>query len=537
MMHMKRAVLAGTRLLALAMSLATVSGALAQQSAPKTVTIARAAEAPSLDPHQATAAPSVYVYANIFDTLVEQDRDLSLKPALAEAWEQVSPTTWRFRLRRGVTFHDGTPFNAQAVKFTFDRVLNEKTPARGLSMAGPISGVKVVDDHTVEISTPKPYGPFLHSMSEVFVFGIVSPTAVEKHGAEFGRNPVGTGPFAFDSWQQNSHIVLRRHDNYWGEKPRIDRLVFRMIPEASAQLIALGVGETSGIVAPDANILPRLRADKSVTVYEVPGIRMLYVGFNTKRPVFEDVRVRRAFNHAVNRRAIAEQVLRGTAVPATGYLPSEVFGFADIGVYDFDPNAAKRLLAEAGWTPGPDGKLSKDGKPLSVNFWGYTGRDPSSRLIGEVVQSDLQKIGVTVNLRIWEYSQLNTAIWKEHPKEGPTATEYDMFMLGWGTITGDADFTLYGTLSDISIPPEGLNGTFWSPKPYMDLIEKARFSTDPAERKAAYRTAQEMLHENAIWVPLVVLNQIVVLRNEVESYKIHPVEYYALRMKDVSLKR
>ena len=144
---------------------------------------------------------------------------------------------------------------------------------------------------------------------------------------------------------------------------------------------------------------------------------------------------------------------------------------------------------------------------------------------------------MTVNLRIWEYSQLNTAIWKEHPKEGPTATEYDMFMLGWGTITGDADFTLYGTLSDISIPPEGLNGTFWSPKPYMDLIEKARFSTDPAERKAAYRTAQEMLHENAIWVPLVVLNQIVVLRNEVESYKIHPVEYYALRMKDVSLKR
>jgi peptide/nickel transport system substrate-binding protein len=529
-----RAILAGLALVAFTASLGTTT-ALAQQPPLKTVTIARAAEAPSLDPHQATAAPSVYVYANIFDTLVEQDRDLSLKPSLAESWEQVSPTTWRFKLRRGVTFHDGTPFNAQAVKFTFDRVLNEKTPARGLSMAGPISGAKVIDDYTVEISTTKPYGPFLHSMSEAFVFGIVSPAAVAKYGADFGRNPVGTGPFSFKSWEQNKQIVLTRNDKYWGDKPKIDQIVFRVIPEASAQLIALGTGEVSGIVSPDGNILPRLRADKDVTVYDVPGIRMLFVGLNTQRPVFEDVRVRKAFNHAINRKAIAEQVLRGTAIPAKGYLPEKVFGYADVGSYGYDPDAAKRLLTEAGWKPGTDGKLQKNGQPLTVNFWGYTGRDPSSRLIGEVVQSDLQKIGVTVNLRIWEYAQLNTGIWQEHPKAGAAATDYDMFMLGWGTITGDADFTFYGTLSDMSIPPLGLNGTFWAPKPYMDLLEKARFSTDPAVRRTAYRSAQEMLHENAIWIPLVVLNQIVVLRNDVKGYKPHPVEYYALRLREVSI--
>lgn len=529
-----RTILSRVGLAACVVALGT-AGSLAQEAG-KTVTIARTAEAPSLDPHQATAAPSVYVYANIFDTLVEQDRDLSLKPSLAERWEQVDPTTWRFHLRRGVTFHDGTPFNAQAVKFTFDRVLDEQAPARGLSMAGPISGAKVIDDYTVEISTPKPYGPFLHSMSQVFNFGIVSPASVEKYGADVGRNPVGTGPFAFESWQQNNQIVLKRNESYWGEEPKIDRLVFRVIPEASAQLIALGTGEISGIVSPDSNILPRLRSDENVTVYEVPGIRMLYLGFNTKRPVFEDVRVRQAFNHAINTRAIAEQVLRGTAVPAKGYLPEGVFGYADVGSYAYDPEAARRLLAEAGWTAGSDGMLQKDGNPLTINFWGYTGRDPSSRLIGEVVQSDLQKIGISVNLRIWEYAQLSTAIWKEHPQEGPVATEYDMFMLGWGTITGDADFTLYGTVSDISIPPEGLNGTFWAPKPYMELLDKARFGTEPAERETAYRQAQEMLHENAIWVPLVVLNQVVVLRKEVEGYEPHPVEYYAVRMKDASVK-
>lgn len=502
----------------------------------KTVTLARTAEAPSLDPHQATAAPSVYVYANIFDTLIQQENDLTLKPGLAERWEQINPNTWRFYLRKGVKFHDGTPFNAQAVKFTFDRVLDPKTPARGLSMAGPVSGAKVVDDYTIDISTTGPYGPFLSSMSEVFVFGIVSPASVEKFGADVGRNPVGTGPFAFESWQQNSAITLKKNEAYWGEKPKIDKLVFRVIPEASAQLIALSTGEINGIVSPDANILPRLRNEKDVTVYEVPGIRMLYLGMNTKRPVFEDVRVRRAVNHAINRKALAEQVLRGMAVPAKGYLPNEVFGFADVGSYEYNPDTARKLLAEAGWKAGSDGKLQKDGKALTINFWGYTGRDPSSRQIGEVAQSDLEKVGFTVNFRAWEYAQLNTAIWKEHPKEGAAATQYDLFMLGWGTITGDADFTLYGTLSDISIPPEGLNGTFWSPKPYMELIEKARFSTDQSERKAAYRKAQEMLHENAIWVPLVVLNQVVVLRKEIEGFKPHPVEYYAARMRDVSLK-
>jgi peptide/nickel transport system substrate-binding protein len=522
---------------ALCAGLVGSNGAQAQPAGDKTITIARTAEAPSLDPHQATAAPSVYVYANIFDTLVEQARDLTLKPALAERWEQINPTTWRFHLRHGVTFHDGTPFNAQAVKFTFDRVLDKKTPARGLSMAGPISGAAVIDDYTIDISTPKPYGPFLHSMSQVFVFGIVSPTAVEKYGADFGRHPVGTGPFAFESWQQNSQLVLKRNDRYWGESVKIDHLVFRVIPEASAQLIALGTGEISGIVSPDSNLLPRLRGDKNVTIHEVPGVRMLYIGFNVKRPVFEDVRVRRAFNHAINRKAIAEQVLRGTAAPAKGYLPEQAFGFSQLGTYDYDPAVAKRLLAEAGWKPDAEGKLRKDGQPLSVNFWGYTGRDPSSRLISEVIQSDLQKIGVTVNLRVWEYAQLSTAMWKEHPKEGAAATPYDMFMLGWGTITGDADFTLYGTISDISIPPEGLNGTFWAPKPYMALLEKGRFVTDSDARKEAYRGAQEMLHESAIWVPLVVLNQIVVLRNEVEGFKPHPVEYYAVRMKDVSIKR
>ena len=499
------------------------------------LTIAKASDAVALDPHVATAGPSVWVYSNIYDTLVAEDRDLGIKPALATSWEQPNPKTWRYHLRKGVKFHDGTPFNAEAVKFTFDRALNKERPARGLSMAGPISDVKVVDEYTVDISTPKPYGPFHQAISEVFVFGIVSPSAVKKYGDDFGRNPVGTGPFAFSSWEKNSQIVLSRNEHYWGGKPHLDKLIFKVIPEASSQVLAFGANEIDGIMSPDASLVPRLKSGGDADIYQVPGLRLLHVGFNTKRPVVSDVRVRQAINHAINRKALAERILKGTATPAEGYLPKQVFGYYDAGFYGYDPKRAKQLLAEAGWKPGADGKFQKNGKPLAVSFWGYTGRDPNSRLIAEAVQGDLDRLGVTVDLRIWDYPQLGSALWRETPKEGPQATKFDMFMLGWTTITGDADFTLYGTLSDTAIPPLGLNATFWAPKEYMDALNKGRFSTDPNDRKAAYKAAQEMLYANAIWSPLVVLNQVAAFKTYVKNYQPHPVEYYMLLMKDVWL--
>jgi peptide/nickel transport system substrate-binding protein len=402
-------------------------------------------------------------------------------------------------------------------------------------MAGPISDTKVVDDYTIDISTPKPYGPFLPAMSEVFVFGIVSPSAVKKYGDDYGHNPVGTGPFAFSSWEKNSQVVLVRNEDYWGGKPHLGKLVFKVIPEASSQVLAFGANEIDGIMSPEASLIPRLKKDADAAIYQVPGLRLLHVGFNTKRPIVDDVRIRKAFNHAINRKAIADNILKGTATPAEGYLPKQVFGYYNAGFYHYNLQKAEELLAEAGWKKGADGKFQKNGEPLAVTFWGYTGRDPNSRMIAQSVQGDLERLGVQVNLRIWDYPQLGSAIWKETPEAGPQATEYDMFMLGWTTITGDADFTLHGTLSKESIPPLGLNGTFWSPEEYMDAINEARFNTDNNARLAAYKLAQELLYENAVWSPLVVLNQVAALKGYVKGYEPHPVEYYMLLMKDVWL--
>lgn len=500
-----------------------------------TLTIARSSDSVSLDPTLATAAPSVWVFSNIFETLVREDRDLSIRPALAESWEVAGPSTWRFHLRKGVEFHDGTPFDAAAVKFTFDRALNPKAPARGLSMAGPISEATVVDPYTVDISTRHAFGPTLQSLSEVFVFGIVSPSAVQKYGEDFGHHPVGTGPFRFVSWTENSQIILQRNDRYWDQKPAITNLIFRVIPDPNSQVLAFKAKEIDGILSPDANAIAVLRREPSATVYEIPGLRMLYVGFNTQRPVFSDVRVRQAFNHAIDTHAIAERLLRGTATPATGYLPKQTFGYFDAGTYDYNPAKAKQLLAQAGWVPAAGGRLQKNGADLLVNFWGYTGRDPNSRLIAEAIQGELAEIGVDVRLRIWDYAQLSSALWQNTPKSGPAATGYDMFMLGWTTITGDADFTLYGNISDISEPPNGLNATFWAPPAYMDALKAGRFSTNQLARRAAYKTAQQMLHAAAIWCPLVVLDEVTVFSNRVKGYAPNPVEYYMALMNGVTV--
>lgn len=520
---------------ALALGAMAVGTAALAQDAAKTLTIAKSTDAVSLDPHQATAAPSVWVYTNIYDTLVSETRDLGIAPSLATSWENINPKTWRFHLREDVQFHDGTPFNAQAVKFTFDRALNEENPARGLSMAGPISKVEVVDEHTVDISTTEPYGPFLQAISEVFVFGIVSPTAVEKHGDEYGRHPVGTGPFAFESWDKNSQIVLERNDNYWGDKAKIDRLVFRVIPEASSQVLAFGAQEIDGIMSPDPSLLPRLEQD-GADIYQIPGLRQLYIGFNTKKPVVSDVRVRRALNHLVDRAALADKILKGSAAPAVGYLPKQVFGFHDTGIYEYNPEKARELFADAGWTPGPDGKLQKDGEPLTLTFWGYSGRDPNSRQLAQAVQGMLQNEGVTVDLQVWDYAQLGSAIWRETP-EDPSKAPYDIYMLGWTTITGDADFTLYGTFSDISMPPDGLNATFWAPDEYMAALDTGRFSTDQNEREEAYQKALSMTHEAAPRIPLVVLTQVAAFQPYVTGYEPHPVEYYMLEMQSVDIER
>jgi len=507
----------------------------AQGEKPKTggtLVIGRPTDAISLDPHKATTAPEVWVYGNIFETLVTLDEKMQVRPVLAERWERVNDRTMRFHLRKGVTFHDGTPFNAAAVKYTLDRVLDPKTPARGRSWLGPVTGATVVDDATVDVLTSAPFGPLLNHLTMVFVVGIVSPDAVKKLGDDFGRNPIGTGPFRFEEWKSNQSITLARNDRYWGPKAYLDRVVFRVIPEESARTIAYDRGDVDVLLRAAPIELERLRRDKRTQVNETSGLRIIYVGLNGSMPPLDDARVRRAVAHAIDVRGINSYVVENAMLPARSVIAPMVFGFKDTQLpekYAYDPARARKLLAEAGYAPGADGVLRKAGKPLELTFWASEGRDLKDREISEAVLEQLTKIGVKVNFQRMEWGAYLNALRAEKPP-------YNLFALGWVTMTGDGDFGLYATFHSANIPPRGTQATHYRNPGVDRALDEARASLDPAVRAAAYGRALDQITSDVVWVPIYQTKETVVLRSHVRGYVGHPAEYY-LRLGPVWLDR
>ena len=497
-----------------------------------TLVVARPTDAISLDPHKATTAPEVWVYGNIFETLVTLDEKMQVRPVLAERWERINDRTMRFHLRKGVTFHDGTPFNAAAVKFTLDRVLDAKTPARGRSWLGPVTGATVVDDATVDVLTASPFGPLLNHLTMVFVVGIVSPEAVKKLGDDFGRSPVGTGPFRFEDWKSNQSITIARYERYWGQKTHLDRVVFRVIPEESARTIAYDRGDVDMLLRAAPVELERLRRDRRTQVNETAGLRIIYVGFNTSAPPLDDVRLRRALAHGIDVKGINSYVVENAMLPARSVVAPVVFGFKDTQLpekYAYDPEKARRLLGELGWTPGPDGLLRKAGKPLELTFWASEGRDLKDKEISEAVLAQLTKLGVKVNFQRMEWGAYLNALRAEKPP-------YNLFALGWVTMTGDGDFGLYATFHSANIPPRGTQSAHYKNPEVDKLLDEARSSLDPGRRAAAYGKALELITSDLPWLPIYQTKETVVMRTHVKGYVGHPAEYY-LRLGSVWLDR
>ncbi|MCB9160346.1 MAG: hypothetical protein H6644_10880 [Caldilineaceae bacterium] len=273
-----------------------------------TLVIARPTDAVGLDPKVETTSPGNWVMSNIYENLVKLDTDLTFQPALAESWEQVEPDRWRFNLRQGVKFHDGTDFNADAVKFSIERIKNPDDPGRSASNLRPIIAVEVVDDYTVDIVTDGAYGPLLNIMSLVYATGIVSPAAVEQYGEDFTRNPVGTGPFKFVEWRTNDQIVIERNEDYWGEPAPLDQVVYRVIPEESARMLALDTGEVQMVMAPAPSQLDIYRDDPNFTLYETPGVRVIFFGMMTAR-ASDDVCVRQALVYSFDKQAVLDNIV------------------------------------------------------------------------------------------------------------------------------------------------------------------------------------------------------------------------------------
>jgi peptide/nickel transport system substrate-binding protein len=516
-LRIPRRILAG---LATALAITALATPALAQKRGGTLTLVRPTDPVSLDPQLETTAPGAWVYYNILEPLVALDEKMQLQPKLATSWEVMSPTRVRFKLRPGVRFHDGTPLNAAAVRFTLERALKGTPPARWASLAGSLAGAEPVDDLTVDVITKEPYGPILRTMAMIYT-GIVSPTAVQKLGTDFSRAPVGTGPFKFVEWKTNTHVIIERHADYWGDKAPLDRVVFKVVPEEGARMIALQTGDADMVLLPSPAQLPALRRDSKYAVHVVVGGRVVFVGLHAKLPPLDDARVRTALLHAVDRKAILDNIMEGSAVAARGVLAPSVFGFKDMRVdqvYPFDRARAKALLAQAGWTPGPDGVLQKGGQRLTLSWIAARGRYPKDGEITEAVQAMLKEVGVEAKVEFREWASVFTQL------RADPLTQH-LFTLGWVTTNADADYSLYALFHSKAVPPSGWNTSRFANPRVDTLLEEARRSLNQSERERLYAEVQDLLAKDMVWIPIYNTKEIVATRAAVKGFTVHPVEY------------
>ena len=484
--------------------------------------VAMEAEPPGLDPGQSLGLHTLRVTHEIFETLVTTaDDSTDIVPGLAESWQtSADGLTWTFKLRRGVTFHDGTPLNAAAVKFTFDRVIDADHPhaksGKWSFVTGYLSSVKsvdVVDPQTVRLNLKYPTSS-LAALLALPNCAIVSPAAFAKDPAGFDSRPVGSGRYRFDTWERGSRLVLKRNDDYWGTKGRPQTLVYRAIPDATTRVTELLTGGVDLILPIAPDFIDKLEKTPQVTVHKKTGLTVWYVGFNVDKKPFTDKRVRQAFNHAVNKDAIVRDILKGTGVPAVGpLLPGTWAADPALRKYAYDPAAATRLLTEAGYPNG-----------LEVDFWvPESGSGMQSPVeMSTVIQSNLAAVGVKASLKTFEWGSYLGKLRSDAPA---------MFALSWFLKSADPDLSLYPLFFSKNSPlPNRSNYN----NPEVDqLLVQARQVADRGKRAELDRRAQRVIVEDAPWIFVDHEIQVVATRAGVKGFKLHP-SGFDLRVENVT---
>lgn len=462
----------------------------------KTLVFGRGGDSTSLDPSRVTEGETFKVTVNLFETLVNfGEQDTTIQPGLAKEWEPSEDgLTYTFKLEEGVKFHDGTDFNADAVVANFARWSSgdaEMFPYYSSMFGGfdgdeeaVIESVTAEDENTVVFKLKRPQAPFLKNLA-MSMFAISSPEAFAKGDDEYERNPVGTGPFKFVEWKANDSITIEKNTEYWQEGlPKLDKVVFRAIPDNAARLNALTTGEidlADGINPADG---AKIEGDSKLQLFERPSMNVGYLGLTVTRPPFDKKEVRQAMNYAIDKQTIIDSFFEGRAESAKNPMPSSISGYNDdIEEYAYDPEKAKELLKEAGLEDGFEMELWA--MPVPRPYM------PDGTKVAEVIQSNLADVGIKAKIVSYEW-----ATYLDKASKG----EADAFMLGWTGDNGDADNFLYVLLDEDNIGSN--NYTYFKNEETHKLFLEAQTEVDEDKRNELYMKAQEILHEEAPWVPL-----------------------------------
>jgi len=505
--------------------------ALTPTTAPVTFVFGEPGDAVRLDPADYDDGQSAARAEQIFETLYEFDgATTNVRPALATSYTvSADGKEWTFKLRQGVKFHDGTPFNADAVVWNFTRQWDESHPFHakeystltweywhdviGWGYKGEegavMKDIVKVDDYTVKFVLSTPSGPFLLNIA-LFSNGIASPASFEKYKTDAFKNPVGTGPFMFQEWVKDDHITLVKNPNYWDKgKPYIDKLVFRVIKDNSARYLAVKAGDINGMgEGANPDDAKAAASDPNLQVISRPPLNVGYVAFNQKVKPLDDKNVRMAIGYAIDKKAIVDNLYAGNGIVATQFLPPSLWGWnPDIQQVCCDQAKAKSLLATAGLDKG-----------FTIDFWYMPVSRPyypDPKAVAQAIAADLAKVGITANLKTEDWGQ-----YKVDARDG----KFAMWMLGWTGDNGDPDnflFTFFGDAPPGSGASTKCCGYF--NKDLNDLLAKAVALSDVKSREPLYKQAATLIAADFPRVPIAHTTVPLIFSKKVSGYVTNPV--------------
>jgi peptide/nickel transport system substrate-binding protein len=481
-------------------------------------------EPDTLDGHKASSRISGDIMRNVVDPLIAKDLNGKYVPGLAQSWDiSADGLTWTFHLRQDVAFQDGTKFNAAAVKFNFDRILDPATKsAVAIGQLGPADTTTVIDEYTFQYKLKQPFAPLLYNLTDCGFTSMFSPDAVKKAGDNFGRKPVGTGPYMVDQWIQSDRIVLKRNPAYnWAPaflnhqgKANIDTLIFRPIIDEASRTAAFDAGEIDQLRSAPSSEIKRYQASNTVWVVSNLAQSVQIFEFNVTKAPFDDIKVRQALSYAVDKQAVLAAAIDGLGVVANSFLASSMdYYWPGMEQYapQFDVAKAKALLAADGWAaPSGGGTLQKNGQAFKFQCYMLT-LDAFTRA-AQVIQSNFKDVGVEMDIQTFDNATVISKL-----KAGEQ--QADVF----GYIYAEPDIA-YLWLHSSQIG-NGLNFPHINDPKLDALIVKGRETTDQTARAAAYQELQKYFSDLAVWIPLWTPENVDVFSKRIHDASYHPNGY------------
>jgi len=476
------------------------------------IVVAQTTNPTTLDPQDTNDNLSFSIEKTMYDTLIAFDDKMNHVPGLATKWSaSADAREFTFELRSGVTFHDGTPLNAQAVKASFDRVRDKSNNLRRWSLFNNIAEVVPVSDLRVTFRLMEPFGAFFGNVAHPAA-GILSPAAIKQYGKDMRNHPVGTGPFKFVEWKLGERVVVERNPSFWQSgEPKVDRMTFRPVPEAGSRVAMLQTGEAQLVFPLPPIEVDRIRNHQEATVWEGSSIYAQYVALNNLKKPLDNKLVRQALNYAVDKTALIQVIARGHGKALDSPLAHDTWGHKSVKTYPYDVQKAKDLLRQAGYASGFRSKL-------------WTLNTTESQDLGVAIQQQLKQAGVDIEIVPMEGPTRTNLLYKP-----PGENQMEMNLGGWSPSTGDGDWALRPLLARSSWPPTLFNTSFYDNPQVNDDIQQALSTADEAKRKRAYAHAQEVIVEDCPWIFLYVSRVFAGVRRNIGGMIVLPDDILAVR--------